>query len=75
MAVRFRLRELLEERNPPMSQSELARQSGLSFVTINAIAQNRTTRVDLATLDALCAVLNCAPGDLLERETKRRKAS
>ena len=60
-----------------MSQSELARQSGLSFVTINAIAQNRTTRVDLATLDALCGALGCAPGELLERETPkpRRKGA
>lgn len=75
MAVRFRLRELLEERQ--MTQSELARRSGLSFVTINAIAQNRTTRVDLATLDALCAALECPPGDLLEREAPkpRRKGA
>ena len=65
MPTRFRLAELLEERE--MSQNELARRSGISQVTVNAIANNRTTRVDLSTLDALARVLKCEPGDLLER--------
>ena len=65
MPTRFRLAELLEERG--VSQSELARSSGVSFQTINAIANNRTTRVDLATLDAIAKALRCEPGDLLER--------
>jgi DNA-binding Xre family transcriptional regulator len=72
MAVHFRLKELLEERTPPMSQSELARQSGVSIVTINAIANNRTRQVQLDTLDAIAGVLGVEPGELLEREGKRR---
>ena len=72
MAVRFRLAAKLEEAS--MSQSELARRSGISLVTVNAMAKNRTTRVDLATLDALCAALDCEPGELLERDGKRRRA-
>jgi DNA-binding Xre family transcriptional regulator len=56
-----------------MTQSELARRSGLSLVTVNNIATNRTKQVSLATLDALCAALdNIDPGELLERDTKRR---
>jgi DNA-binding Xre family transcriptional regulator len=65
--TRFRLRELLAAHDPPMSPSELARQSGVSLVTVNAIANNRTTRVDLETLDVLCRVLKVQPGDLLEQ--------
>ncbi|MBK6845755.1 MAG: helix-turn-helix transcriptional regulator [Gemmatimonadetes bacterium] len=47
----------------------------VSIVTVNGIANNRTTRVDLETLDKLCEVLEVEPGELLERETpKRRRA-
>lgn len=72
MAARFRLAQLLEEATPPMSQSELARRSGVSLVTINAIANNRTRQVKLETLDALSDALGVEPGELLEREGKRR---
>ncbi|MBK8058648.1 MAG: helix-turn-helix transcriptional regulator [Gemmatimonadetes bacterium] len=58
-----------------MTQTELSRRSGVSIVTVNGIANNRTTRVDLETLDKLCEVLEVEPGELLERETpKRRRA-
>ena len=30
-------------------------------------------RVDLATLDVLCDVFGCEPGDLWERDTKRKR--
>jgi putative transcriptional regulator len=75
MAARFRLRELLDAHDPPMNQSELARDSGVSIVTVNAIANNRTTRVDLATLDAIARVLGVEPGDLIERVPTKRKRS
>ena len=71
VAVIFRLDKILEERG--LSQSELARRSGVSFVTVNGIANNRTKQVSLATLDALCAALDVEPGELLEREGKRRR--
>lgn len=71
MGARFRLRELLEEAS--MSQSELARQSGISFQTINSMVGNRTAQVSLNTLDAISKVLRCEPGDLLEREPKGRR--
>ncbi len=63
MATRFRLREILGDQ---MSQSELARQAGVSFATVNRLCTNATTRVDLETLDRLSAVLGCEPGDLIE---------
>ena len=71
MAARFRLKELLEEKD--MAQSELARRSGISFVTINRMAANKTAQVSLNTLDAISKALGCEPGELLERDpTKRR---
>lgn len=72
MPVRFRLHEILEARQPALSQRELARLSGVSPTTINAMVQNKTRQVSLSTLDSLCAVLGVAPGDLLEREPPKR---
>jgi transcriptional regulator with XRE-family HTH domain len=36
-----------------MTQSELARQSGVSLLTVNKTAQNRSIQVSPKTLDAL----------------------
>jgi putative transcriptional regulator len=71
MTARFRLKVLLEEAG--LSQSELARKSGVSYPTINGLVGNKSTRVDLSTLDAISRVLGCEPGDLLEREPNRRR--
>ena len=72
MAVRFRLQDLIDSLDPPVSQTELARRSGISLVTINGIAKNRTTRVDLETIDAICAALDVDPGELFERSRTRK---
>jgi len=71
VSVRFRLSEVLEQHD--MSQTELSRRSGVSLVTVNAMKQNRTTRVDLETIDKICAALDVEPGELLEREGKKRR--
>jgi DNA-binding Xre family transcriptional regulator len=68
--ARFRLQELLEAAE--MSQSELARRTGISFTTINAIANNKTKQVQLETLDRLADALSVEIGELLERVGKRR---
>ncbi len=70
MAIRLRLRELLEERG--MTQTELQAMTGLGYSSINAMYHNKTQRVEFATLDALCAALRCEPGDLLVRDSKGR---
>jgi DNA-binding Xre family transcriptional regulator len=53
-----------------MSQSQLSRQSGVSFATINRMCTNYTSTVALNTLDRLAQALGCKPGDLIIR-TKR----
>jgi DNA-binding Xre family transcriptional regulator len=74
MKVRFCLQELLDSHDPPMSQSELARRSGITLVTINGIANNRTAMVSLKTLGAIASALGVQPGDLLVGGTRSRKA-
>ena len=72
MGTRFRLAELLDAAGPTMYQSEPARRSGVSIVTINSMTNNRTKQVSLATLDAISEPLGVDPGELLEREPKRK---
>ena len=56
-----------------MSQSELARRSGVSFVTVNRMCGNKTEGVSLDTLDKLATALGVEPGDLIRREPKAGK--
>ena len=63
MTTRFRLRELLEEAG--VSQSELARRTGLHFATINRLCTNATAQVSLNTLDRIATALGAHPGDLI----------
>jgi DNA-binding Xre family transcriptional regulator len=71
MPVRFKLQELLDSQSPPMSQSELSRRSGISLVTINAIANNRTRQVSLETIDSISSALGVEPGALFVKKGKR----
>lgn len=69
--TRFRLSEELEARE--MSQSELARRSGVAFSTVSKMCRNVSAQVSLATLDAIAGVLEVEPGSLIEREREKRR--
>jgi putative transcriptional regulator len=64
MAIRLRLREILEDRG--MTQTELQLLTRLGYSSINAMYHNKTERVEFDTLDALCVALKIQPGELLE---------
>ncbi len=72
MAIRVRLRDLLEKRG--LAQTELQAQSRLGYSTINALYHGKTERVAFATLDALCEVLDCGVGDILEHVPEKKRA-
>lgn len=71
MAIRVRLRELLEKRG--MAQTELQLRSGLGYSTINALYHEKTERIEFGTLEKLCEVLECEVGDVLVREDRARR--
>lgn len=69
--VRLRVKELREWRG--LGKRELARLAKVRCATVIEIARGRTSRVDLAVLGRLARALRVEPGNLLEREPKRRQ--
>lgn len=64
--VRIRVAELLRERS--MSQTELARLSGLPRPSINRLVNHpeEIAKIGIGTIDALCRVFNVQVNKLLE---------
>ena len=49
-----------------MSVGDFARRVGLTPANVAVLKNGRAKAVRLTTLDAMCRVLQCQPGDLLE---------
>jgi putative transcriptional regulator len=67
----FRLRKVLEEKG--MTQTELARLSGVSQVRISEISSGKASAVSLALLDKIAAALNVSVYDLIDAKPRRHK--
>jgi putative transcriptional regulator len=59
--------------NAGLTQTQLADKANVRQATISELESGKTRRVDLDILDRLCQALGVEPGDLLEREGKRRR--
>ena len=64
MSIRWNLK--LEMARADISVIALAEKSGLSYSTISKLRNRIPSRLDLDTLNALCQVLGCKVGDLIE---------
>ena len=60
----LRLDRVLADRK--MRSKELAERVGISEVNLSRIKTGRVSAVRFSTLDAICRVLGCQPGDILE---------
>ncbi len=49
-----------------MSLNELAEKVGITNVNLSKIKNNRVNAIRFSTLAAICAALDCTPGDILE---------
>jgi putative transcriptional regulator len=49
-----------------MSVSDLADAVGITVANISVLKNSRAKAVRFTTLDAICRVLECQPGDILE---------
>ena len=60
----IRLDRVLADRK--MRLNELAAQVGISNVNLSYLKTGKVKAVRFSTLDAICKVLGCQPGDILE---------
>lgn len=64
MSIILRLDRVMADRK--MSLNELAQQVGISNVNLSNLKTGKVKAVRFSTLEAICDVLDCQPGDILE---------
>ena len=64
MAIVINLDMMLAKRK--MTLSELSERVDISIVNLSILKTGKARAVRLSTLDAICDVLECQPGDILE---------
>ena len=64
MAIIINLDMMLAKRK--MTLSELSERVDISIVNLSILKTGKARAVRLSTLDAICDVLDCQPGDILE---------
>ena len=64
MAIIVNLDVMMAKRK--MSVTELANQVDITMANLSILKNNKAKAVRFTTLDAICRVLECQPGDILE---------
>ncbi|MCM3288887.1 helix-turn-helix transcriptional regulator [Paenibacillus sp. MER 180] len=64
MAIIVNLDVMMAKRK--MSSTELSKQLGITMANLSILKTNKAKAVRFSTLDALCKILDCQPGDILE---------
>ncbi len=64
MAIAVKLESLLYDRR--MTLTELAEQVGITLTNLSILKTGKARAIRFSTLEALCKVLGCRPGDLLD---------
>ncbi|MBB5235091.1 helix-turn-helix domain-containing protein [Deinococcus budaensis] len=63
MPIEVRLDERLRDRG--MTLSELSERVGITLANLSILKTGKARAVRFSTLEAICEVLECQPGDLL----------
>ena len=71
--IRFKIDEILKQRE--QSLYWLAQTTGVSYTTLWRLTKDRALGMNFATLEKLCAALDCRPGDLIEIDSKKEGTS
>lgn len=66
MAIVVRLDVMLALRK--MKSKELAKAVGMAEQNVSLLRQGKVKGIRFETLDKICDVLDCKPGDILDRE-------
>ncbi|HEX3387291.1 MAG TPA: helix-turn-helix transcriptional regulator [Mucilaginibacter sp.] len=64
MAIIVNLDVMMARRK--MSLTELSEKVGITMANLSILKTGKAKAIRVETLDAICKVLNCQPGDILE---------
>ncbi|MBQ2725424.1 MAG: helix-turn-helix transcriptional regulator [Clostridia bacterium] len=64
MPIILRLDRVMADRK--MSLTELSERVGVANVNLSKLKNGRVSAIRFSTLEAICDVLDCQPGDILE---------
>ena len=64
MAIEVNLSVMLAKRK--MSMTELADKVGITLANLSVLKTGKAKAIRFSTLEAVCEVLDCQPGDILE---------
>jgi len=71
MAVLVKLDDMLHARR--MTLSELAERVDITLANLSILKTGKARAIRFSTLDAICTVLECQPGDLLAHDPSTRQ--
>lgn len=66
MAIKINLDVLLAQRK--MSLTELSERVNITMANLSILKNGKAKAIRFSTLEKICAVLDCQPGDLIEYE-------
>lgn len=64
MAIILRLDRMMADRK--ISLNELSEKVGVANVNLSKLKNGKVSAIRFSTLEAICEVLDCQPGDILE---------
>ncbi|MBD5546417.1 MAG: helix-turn-helix transcriptional regulator [Lachnospiraceae bacterium] len=71
MAIILRLDRVMADRK--ISLNDLAEKVGIANVNLSNIKTGKVSAIRFSTLNAICDVLDCQPGDILEFQRDKEK--
>lgn len=70
MAIGINIDVMLARRK--MSVTELSEKVGITMANLSILKNGKARAIRFSTLEAICAALECQPGDILEYKTDER---
>ena len=70
MSIILRLDRMMADRK--ISLNELSDRIGIANVNLSKIKTGKVSAIRFSTLDAICDVLDCQPGDIIEYKREQK---
>ena len=69
MAIIINLDKILERED--MRSNELAKKIGITTANLSILKTGKAKAIRFSTLESICEILNCQPGDILEYQDEK----